>query len=927
MYRNNKLSAAVSLALGVSFAGMASAELEEVIVTATKTSASTQDIAVAVTAVTSEKLDQLGVSNFEDYLIQLPGVTAGGSGPGQNTIYIRGVASTTPNLTTAGVAGLAPNVALYLDEQPLSQPGRNLDVYAADINRVEVLSGPQGTLFGASSQAGTVRLITNKPDPTGAYGRFKVGVSTTSNGESSDSFEAMLNVPVSDKVTLRGVFYNDNQGGYIDNVHGTINALESARWRSAGTMRSNGVAVSDLRGGFGTQGYIDSIQGLSYQENRIPMDAADPDSYALVNFEDADNSALVEDNFNDTQYQGARLGALLDINEDWSLLLGYGHQDLETEGVFQADPNLGTDDPSIQRFSPDTLEDSFDNLNWKLEGRIGELDVVYAGAYTKRETDQVVDYTDYLFVGQYLPYYICDTTVTYPEYNYYNTPAITYDPQGNCYAPDTYVTSYSETTVSTHELRFTTDQDKSIRATGGVFYSDLELQERVDFRYPGMLKANFFGQDYDGIDSALNYAFDNDYSSQTGAFPRDTVFRNDIQRTDEQLGVFGEVTFDLNDEFSFTLGARYYDVRVDMKGDANASFGNFFRETDVNAFGTNISDLYDGDGEFTFIYDSLVATHITFKEGVTFDEVKTALNDVDDFSVGRGAFANAPNAISDLEIQGVLNALKAPDKAETSGTIFKATLNWTPNEDVLIYSTFSEGFRPGLLNRPGGASNAAGYTVPFELMTDEVTNLEIGWKTDLLDGQLRLNGSMFFVEIDNLQTTIFDPSIANLFFSDNAANAEVTGLEADFIWGPDAMEGLQISGGVSFLDSEITEVITPTNDVRKGDSLAFAPEFQANVQARYEWTMEGGLTAHVMPHIAHSDKSYSDIIRMNRDEIKGWTMVGVTAGITGDVWGVELFVDNLTDERAELSRNYVNDRERVSYARPRTTGLRMTYNF
>ena len=941
MFRRTKLNTAVvtAIAAGVSIGGAnlaAAAGIEEVIVTATKTAASTQDVAVKVSAITAEKLDQLGISNFEDYLIQLPGVTAGGSGPGQNTIYIRGVASTTPNLTTAGVAGLAPNVALYLDEQPLSQPGRNLDVYAADLNRIEVLSGPQGTLFGASSQAGTVRLITNKPDPSGSYGRIKVGLSSTQGGESSDSVEAMYNLPVSDKVTLRGVVYSDNQGGYIDNVQGTVNALESARFRPAGTMRSNGVAVSDLRGGFSTQGYIDSIQGLSYQQDRVPLDATDPSTYTNVTFENADNSDLVEDDFNDATYEGVRLGALIDINEDWSLLLGYGHQDLDVDGVFQADPSLGTDNLAVQRYNPETLDDSFDNFNWKLEGRIGELDVVYAGAYTKRETDQVVDYTDYLFVGQYLPYYICDTTVTYPEYNYYNAPGDAlavvngdgkYEPYGACYSPDTYVTSYSETEVSTHELRFTTDQDKSIRATGGVFYSDLQLEERVDFTYPSINKANFFGHDYDGWGPVKNFAFDNDYASVEGAFPEDTVFRNDIQRTDKQYGVFGELTFDLNDEFALTVGARYYDVKVDMRGDANAAFGNLFRETDVNAFGTDISDLYDGDGEYTFINDSLVATHITFQDGVTFDEVKAQLAAVDGFSVGRGAFANGPNAISDVEIQGILNALKAPDKAETSGTIFKVTLNWTPNEDMLLYSTFSEGFRPGLLNRPGGASNASGYTVPFELLTDEVVNLEFGWKTDLLDGQLRFNGSVFFVEIDNLQTTIFDPSIANLFFSDNAANAEVTGLEADFIWAPDSAEGLQITGGFSFLDSEITEVLTPTDDVQKGDSLAFAPEFQANLQARYEWTMASGMTAHVMPHLSHSDKSYSDIIRMNRDEIQAWTMVGLTAGITNDTWGVEMFIDNLTDKRAELSRNYVNDRERVSYARPRTTGVRLTYNF
>ena len=81
-----------------------------------------QDIPVAVSAMEEETLNKLGISNFEDYLLQLTNVTAGGSGPGQNTIYIRGVASTTPGLTTAGVAGLAPNVALYLDEQPMAQP-------------------------------------------------------------------------------------------------------------------------------------------------------------------------------------------------------------------------------------------------------------------------------------------------------------------------------------------------------------------------------------------------------------------------------------------------------------------------------------------------------------------------------------------------------------------------------------------------------------------------------------------------------------------------------------------------------------------------------------------------------------------------------------------------------------------------------------
>jgi outer membrane receptor protein involved in Fe transport len=152
----------------------------------------------------------------------------------------------------------------------------------------------------------------------------------------------------------------------------------------------------------------------------------------------------------------------------------------------------------------------------------------------------------------------------------------------------------------------------------------------------------------------------------------------------------------------------------------------------------------------------------------------------------------------------------------------------------MYYVTWSEGFRPGLLNRPGGNQNQAGtFTVPYALDTDEVTNIELGLKADFFDNSFRLNAALFQVDIENLQTTIFDPSITNLFFSDNAADAEVTGLEGDFTWLPAFSERVTIGGAFSFLDTEITRVITPTNDVQRGDELAFAPDFQGNLRFRY----------------------------------------------------------------------------------------------
>jgi outer membrane receptor protein involved in Fe transport len=185
---------------------------------------------------------------------------------------------------------------------------------------------------------------------------------------------------------------------------------------------------------------------------------------------------------------------------------------------------------------------------------------------------------------------------------------------------------------------------------------------------------------------------------------------------------------------------------------------------------------------------------------------------------------------------------------------------------------------------------------------------------------------MFFVEVDGLQTTIFDTSIVNLFFSDNAANAEIKGLEADFVY-LTGIDGLTVAGAASFLDTEITEKITPTNDVVVGDELAFAPGYQGNLRVRYEWAMGDGYIGHVMPQVTVSDKSYSDIIQINRAEIDGWASFDLRVGVTGEEWSSELFIENVTDERAEISRDFVYDTNRVTYMRPMTIGLKVNRKF
>ena len=819
------------------FTGFLMSELEEVVVTARKKTESLQDVPLSVSALRESALDEKGISVFEDYLLQLPSVTAGGSGPGTSTIYIRGLASTTPNLTTAGVAGLAPNVSFYLDEQPLAQPGRNLDVYAADMARIEVLAGPQGTLFGASSQAGVVRMITNKPVIGETSGNVEVESRFMPDGDSGAKVELVGNMPIGESTAARLVAYRDKKGGYIDQVAGTLDVSQSARFRPAGTIRQNGLPVNSSRGGF--QAGAD-LSGATLNKA----------------------GAIIKDDANELTYEGFRASVAHEINESWDALFTVAQQTIEADGVFFVDPTLG--DLEIQRYTEDKIDDEYDNMSLTLEGSIGDLEVVYAGAYTDRTTDQMVDYTDYLFVGQYLPYYICDYYVTYTS----NAPGNV--PTGTCGAPNLLVDSTTNLEVTSHEFRINADLSDTTSLTAGVFISDTELTELNLFNYPTSVENDItYAANYPltntSATGSINNASPGWYSA--GPFSEPVIFFNDIRRTDEQRGIFGELSFATSDTTELSIGARWYDIEVDFEGSANSSFGNGFGNTDQQKYGSNLSAQY------------------------------------------------APG-----------NSNGYPDKAETDGVIGKVTYSWKPNDDSMYYLTWSEGFRPGLLNRPAGRTNSDGsYTIPAAIDSDEITNYEFGWKSVLQDGQLRFNGSLFFVDVSGLQSTIFDPSIVNLFFSDNAADAEIKGVEGDFIYYTET--GLILSGAFSLLDTEITKSLIPTGDIIVGQELAFAPGFQGNISARKEWDLEAGNTGYWQAQFTMSDKSYSDIMAPNRAEQDSYNLLNLRAGITNDDWFAEVYVDNVTDERAEISNTFVFDRQRVAIIRPLTVGLRYKLKF
>ena len=510
--KRSKLSCAILSAItATAINAPVNAQIEEIIVTATKRAESAQDVPITVQAVGGDTLRELRVETFDKYVEYLPNVVSAGNGPGKKELYIRGSATEQTSVTISSAQGSAPGVALYLDEQPVSFGGRNLDVYAVDMERIEVLAGPQGTLFGASSQSGNVRLITNKPVQGEVQGGINAKYGNTKSGSDSYSVDAFLNVPITERLAARIVLYNDDQGGWIDNIPATFTP-------------SGEVVDRNNAAGFG------------------------PDLTGADSIATARNDALVENNWNDATYRGGRATLAYDINDDWDVLVQHTYQELDVDGVFLVDTSLGGDESSA-RFAGDYNEDEFGLTTWTLNGRIANLDVIYTGGYLDRDVESVIDYTHYNNGGGYITYYLCSGNV-------YDASDV-----NNCYDPTKQYVEDTENTRMTHEFRISTDPANRMRALGGVYYNDVETNHVGEFRYESTNPA--FGEhassyynDNRGDGFLLgNVTIPTAGVNTSGPLNPTTTFFNDFTRTEEEWAIFGEFAFDFSDSLTASFSA------------------------------------------------------------------------------------------------------------------------------------------------------------------------------------------------------------------------------------------------------------------------------------------------------------------------------------------------------------------------------------
>ncbi|MGH8249670.1 MAG: TonB-dependent receptor [Steroidobacteraceae bacterium] len=459
------LASAILLALSPAQAQQTTG-LEEVIVTAQKRGEeSLQDVPLSIQAFSTARLEELNIVDFDDYVKFLPSVSYQTFGPGFAFVYMRGVSSG----GDGNHSGSQPSVGIYLDEQPITTIQGALDLHLYDIARVESLAGPQGTLYGASSQAGTIRIITNKPDPGGFTAGYGIEGNTVADGDTGYLGEAFVNFPLGEAAAIRLVGWARHDAGYIDNVVGT------RTWPSTGGM------------------------SLS-------------------------SAALAEEDFNEVDTIGARAALRVDLGDNWTVTPSLMTQEMKADGVFGYDPNQG--DLEVLKFYPDSSDDKFVQAALTIEGKIGSLDMVYAGAVLDRDGDTQSDYSDYSYF-----------------YDYFGSYSSTYivDNDGNPTVGQ-FIQGRDRYDRYTHELRISTPADNRVRFVGGLFIQKQEhdIQQRYlvenladDLEVPGWA---------------------------------DTIWLTKQFREDEDEAIFGELTYDITDKLSATGGLRFFDSENSMTG-------------------------------------------------------------------------------------------------------------------------------------------------------------------------------------------------------------------------------------------------------------------------------------------------------------------------------------------------------------------------
>jgi len=387
----------------------------DIVVTASKREENLQDVPLAITAIGTERLQELQVKEFQDVVKFLPSVTIQTLAPGFSQVYFRGVASG----ENANHSTSLPTVGTYLDEMPITTIQGALDIHAYDFARVEALAGPQGTLYGASSMAGTIKLVTNRPDTSSTYGSVGVELNSVTRGGIGGVAEGFINARISDRAALRLVGWYRHDAGYIDNIAGT---------------RVYPISQNTDTDGDGENDTVINLPGDDITQN---------------------NADLVEKDYNTVDTYGARLALGIELDDDWTIRPTLMGQIQKANGSFAQERSAAvTRSLQTVQYNPERSDDKWIQAALTIEGKIGNWDLTVTGGHLRRKTLTDSDYSDYAYFYDALngsAYYL-------------------YDNAGDQISPNQYIKGIDRYRRNFGEIRVASPADARIRFIGGLFY-------------------------------------------------------------------------------------------------------------------------------------------------------------------------------------------------------------------------------------------------------------------------------------------------------------------------------------------------------------------------------------------------------------------------------------------------------------------------
>ena len=795
--------AAAMLLLSPALMAQGGPQLEEIVVTAQKRSQNLQDVPISIQSLGTQALEELNIKNFQDYVRVLPSVAITpplGAGAGFTLVYMRGIATGADGQATTS----QPSVGMYLDEQSITTIQGNLDVHMYDVARVEVLSGPQGTLYGGSSQAGTIRVLTNKPELGVNDGGFGLELNQVDSDDTGYVLEGFTNMPVSDNAAVRLVGWARKDAGWVDNV------LGSRTFPGVASTTADDITVT--------------------------------------------NSAFAKDNYNTIDTVGGRAALRIDLNDEWTVTPTIMAQKQEGEGSWGDDlSSFVGGDNDVTHFRPEFTNDEWVQVGLTVEGKVGNFDVVYAGSYLDRDVDGSFDYSDYSYW-----YDTIYTTGYYSDLHFSNTGARTvanqfFEDAGTRIWPGARFTNNDGYKKQSHEIRISSPAENRLRGLVGFYKARHEHDFEQHWEVEGLADALLMNAD----------------EPNGNRFP-DTVYLNSLDRLDKDQAIFGSLSYDITDNVEVTAGIRFFEPEVTVNG--------FF------GFGKGFHGIWSNTGE-----------------GQCFTQA--------DYG-------------DDAPCQNVAKGIKESD------SVGRFNVTWKIDDDKMVYATWSEGYRPGGINRRPGADN---------YISDFLTNYEFGWKTQWMDNRLQFNGAVFFQEWDDFQISFVGANAITQVA--NGPTADVNGLESQFVFA--ASDNLRISGAFTWLDTELKDEYCPgcnsdgTAWAPVGTALPVSADFKGNLLARYNFDWKNW-DAHWQTDISYEGERSSSLnVRENavRGDVPSNTVLNFSAGIRNDDYAIEAYMSNITDEDApryltsQCATGTCGTQNYGVRVRPRTIGVKFSKEF